>query len=91
MAGLNPENNLLPQCLICGSTPETGICGGIRLRKHFLCNDCQVRILAAPIDDPFYDQMKEGLKGLWFSPAGTAAAAKGRFGSERRSHKFLGS
>jgi hypothetical protein len=82
MAGLNPENNLLPQCLICGTTPETGICGGIRLRKRFLCNDCQDRILAASIDDPFYTQMKEGLKDLWCSPVRTAAAAKGRVGSE---------
>jgi deoxycytidylate deaminase len=49
-------------------TPETGIVGGVLIRKRFLCSTCQVRILDASIEEPFYNQMKEGLKELWLAP-----------------------
>ena len=68
MAKLSQDSNLLPQCLICGQTPDQGIIGGVLIRKHFLCDACQERILETSIEEPFYQQMKEGLKELWAAP-----------------------
>ena len=88
MAGLNQENNLFPRCLICGVTPETGIIGGVQLRKRFLCSECQERILNASIEDPFYILMKEGLKELWWPPVSESTSVSRLVISDRKRNKL---
>lgn len=59
------KDNLIPKCIVCGSTPYKGIHGGIFIGKHFLCYTCEEEILRLESGDRAYQYYLRGLKQIW--------------------------
>ena len=38
---------LLPRCCICNEVPAEGICGGMKIKRNFLCQKCEEAIVTA--------------------------------------------
>lgn len=55
---------LFPICAICGLIPEKGICGGIRLKKGFICYGCETDIVSLLGDESLYEEVKEKIKAI---------------------------
>lgn len=53
---------LLPVCAICHLIPRNGIGGGIRLKKSFICSDCETEIANLTADQEVYEEMIEKIK-----------------------------
>jgi hypothetical protein len=56
---------LLPRCHICGQVPEKGIRGGIRIRKTFICDKCELYIVSLQTGCSEYQAVLEELKKIW--------------------------
>ena len=59
------KDNLLPKCIVCGSTPYKGIHGGIWIGKQFLCFSCEAAIVQLDAGDDYYKFYMESLKQIW--------------------------
>jgi hypothetical protein len=55
---------LLPRCSLCAEVPEQGIKGGIKLKKAFICNQCEEKISHAEMDSDYYEILIEKLKDI---------------------------
>ena len=55
---------LYPICAICGSIPEKGICGGIRLKKGFICYSCERKIVGLAVGEGQYEEIREKIKAI---------------------------
>ena len=53
---------LLPRCHLCGKVPEKGIRGGIRIRKTFICEQCESHIVFLQAGDSQYQTVLEQIK-----------------------------
>lgn len=59
------KDNLIPKCIVCGSTPYKGLHGGIFIGKYFLCYTCEEEILRLESGDRSYQYYLRGLKQIW--------------------------
>lgn len=55
---------LLPCCSVCGQVPPEGIHGGIKIKKFFLCRECERTILTVEIGSPEYEKLMYKLKKM---------------------------
>lgn len=55
---------LLPRCCFCKQVPEDGICGGIKLKKGFLCKNCEWEIINVELGSSHYQEVLEKIKNL---------------------------
>ncbi len=55
---------LLPCCCFCRQVPEEGICGGIKLKKGFLCNRCEREIISVEPGSSNYQDVLDKIKNL---------------------------
>jgi len=49
------------QCLICG-TEQTH---GMRIFSHFICAECEARIVSTDVDEELYRVFVERMRRLW--------------------------
>ena len=59
------KRKIVPWCMICGEVPERGICGGMKLNRHFLCHECETLLINTPIGSETYHRMMEGMRHLF--------------------------
>lgn len=59
------KDNLIPKCIVCGSTPYKGIHGGIFIGKEFLCYTCEGEIVLLESGSEGYEYYLKGLKEIW--------------------------
>ncbi len=59
------KDNLIPKCIVCGSTPYKGIHGGIFIGKEFLCYTCEEEIVLLESGDERSQYYLNGLKVIW--------------------------
>ncbi|MDR1615852.1 MAG: sigma factor G inhibitor Gin [Syntrophomonadaceae bacterium] len=59
------HGHLLPCCDMCKKTPASGLRGGIKIEKIFLCKECEWKIVAAESNRPDYDNLLKKVKKLW--------------------------
>lgn len=53
---------LLPRCAICQQVPASGIAGGFKVRKTFICHHCEQEILHLDAGSPAYKEIVNRLK-----------------------------
>lgn len=56
-----------PSCILCRKLrqhPYHGLC----IKGHYICPECEARIIVLTRDDPDYDYYKWGLKKIWHWP-----------------------
>lgn len=53
---------LLPRCYMCNQVPENGIRGGIRIKRAFICNKCEEKLMLAEVGAPEYRELLEKIK-----------------------------
>lgn len=58
------KGKILPICYLCGEVPESGIRGGLKLKKAFICKKCEQEIVSLRIDSPLYEEVKEKIKKI---------------------------
>lgn len=58
------RGNLLPRCTICNQVPREGIWGGIKLKKAFICTQCEQEIANADVSSNNYQILLEKIKGI---------------------------
>lgn len=49
------------RCIFCEEVHTEGI----HLRGKFICSKCENELLNTPVDEPAYQNYKEGLKIIW--------------------------
>lgn len=55
---------LLPCCSVCGEVPALGIHGGIKLKRFFICRECEWAILTVEVGSPDYEMLMDKLKNI---------------------------
>lgn len=53
---------LLPCCSICNEVPDGGIAGGFRIKKGFICKNCERLIISLDISSPAYHDVMQKLR-----------------------------
>lgn len=56
---------LLPRCSFCGNVPAEGIHGGLKLKRLFVCRECEREILTLEVGTPAYDELMKKIKSLY--------------------------
>jgi len=57
-----------PVCILCQRLAQD--CKqGLSVKGHYICPECEARIIVLTRDDPDYDYYKCGLKKLWYCPS----------------------
>ncbi|HHW62197.1 MAG TPA: hypothetical protein GX404_09860 [Syntrophomonadaceae bacterium] len=57
-------NNLLPRCAICEDVPVKGIAGGMKIRRAFICNQCEQKIVTMDVESQEYHAMVSTIKNI---------------------------
>lgn len=57
-----------PACILCQRLSQ-GSKQDLFVRGHYICQECEARIIVLSRDDPDYDHYKLGLKKLWYWPS----------------------
>jgi uncharacterized protein YlaI len=60
---LEPEKCILCQCLRQKNNQ------GLLVKGHYICPECEARIIVLTREDPDYDYYKWGLKKIWYCPS----------------------
>lgn len=55
---------LLPRCHFCGKVPVAGIKGGWKIKKVFICWECENKIINLDIGSSDYMQVVEKLRKI---------------------------
>ena len=55
---------LLPRCTICNQVPKEGIRGGIKLKKAFICTQCEQEIANVDVGSANYQILLEKIKRI---------------------------
>ncbi|PKM77479.1 MAG: hypothetical protein CVU90_06425 [Firmicutes bacterium HGW-Firmicutes-15] len=55
---------ILPRCRICSQVPKEGIRGGIKLRKAFICTQCEQEITNIDVGSANYQILLEKIKRI---------------------------
>lgn len=55
---------LLPRCSICDKVPEEGIRGGFKIKKSFICKECELAIINMDITASNYGKLIEKIKNI---------------------------
>jgi hypothetical protein len=58
------SRNLLPRCTICSQVPRGGIRGGIKLKKAFICTQCEQEIANVDVGSANYQVLLEKIKRI---------------------------
>ncbi len=58
----NYSGCVVPRCSVCQQIPAAGICGGIKLGKAFLCQECETVLMQTPVGSNEYHRIMEGLR-----------------------------
>lgn len=56
---------LLPRCAFCNQVPAEGIRGGIKLKRIFLCRQCEWSILTIQTGTADYQQLMNKVKKIF--------------------------
>lgn len=56
---------LLPRCCICNEVPVEGICGGMKIRRNFLCQKCEEAIVKLTAETADYNEILSRIKALF--------------------------
>jgi len=60
-----PEKGiLLPRCYLCGEVPSQGIHGGVKIRKAFICSDCEQDIVHMEVGSVPYQTVINKLREI---------------------------
>lgn len=57
-----------PACILCRRLWQ-GSDQGLYVKGHYICPECEARIIILSRDDPDYDYYKWGLKKIWYWPS----------------------
>ncbi|NMA52858.1 MAG: hypothetical protein GX949_07640 [Peptococcaceae bacterium] len=57
-------------CIICHKG-QAQHARGLQIKGHYICRECEQRIVFLNGDDPVYAYYKWGLKKLWYWPVGS--------------------
>lgn len=60
-----PKDCVVPRCSICKQIPVGGIRGGFKLRRAFLCLNCESIIMATPVGSDDYHRIMAGLRSIY--------------------------
>lgn len=63
--GAGTTGVLLPRCHLCGNVPEKGIRGGVKIKRVFICEQCEQQIVTLQIGTDNYQYLIEELKKIW--------------------------
>jgi len=55
---------LLPRCYLCGEVPSQGIHGGVKIRKAFICCECEQDIVNMEVGSIYYQTVINKLKEI---------------------------
>lgn len=58
------SDNLLPRCAICENVPAEGIAGGMKIRRAFICNQCEEKIVTMDVGSQEYHAMVSTIKSI---------------------------
>lgn len=56
-----------PSCILCRKCLQHHD-SGLWIKGHYICPQCEARIIVLSRDDPDYDHYKWGLKKIWHCP-----------------------
>jgi len=56
---------ILPRCGICNQVPEEGIRGGLIIKKAFICNKCQNKMINIDVGSPEYEVILNKIKKIF--------------------------
>lgn|GEM_PF-1507344 len=56
---------LLPRCYLCGNVPKGGIRGGVKIKKAFICEQCEQQIVSLQAGTSNYQNLIEEIKKIW--------------------------
>lgn len=45
LLGEGVPSSVLPHCIVCGKVPANGIMGGIFVKRQFICDCCETKIV----------------------------------------------
>ncbi|MGI6452666.1 MAG: sigma factor G inhibitor Gin [Syntrophomonadaceae bacterium] len=62
---LKQIDNVVPRCSFCHQVPEKGIRGGWKLRKIFVCQECEKKIINSEIGSPYYREVMGNLARIF--------------------------
>ena len=55
---------ILPRCQICSQVPKGGIRGGIKLKKAFICTQCEQEIANVEVGTAYYQILLDKIKKI---------------------------
>jgi hypothetical protein len=55
---------ILPRCQICNQVPKDGIRGGFKLKKAFICTQCEQEIVDVDVASAYYQILLEKIKRI---------------------------
>lgn len=56
---------VVPRCSVCYQIPRAGIRGGLKLRKAFLCQECESILMETPVGGSDYLRIMAGLRSVY--------------------------
>ena len=55
---------LLPVCSICQQVPTAGIIGGMKIKRWFLCQSCEIEIVNLNLETAHYVEIMNKIKAV---------------------------
>ncbi len=59
---VEPRGVLLPRCTLCEQVPAGGLRDGIRIKRAFICTQCEQSLTHSDIGSIYYHIMLEKIK-----------------------------
>jgi hypothetical protein len=60
-----PKGILLPRCHICSQVPAEGFRSGIRIKKAFICKQCETDIINMDMASARYELIMNKIKSIF--------------------------
>jgi hypothetical protein len=58
------KGTLLPRCVMCDQVPPGGLRDGIRLKRAFICTQCEQKLTHSHVGSLYYQTMLEKIKAI---------------------------